>query len=44
MSRLKVRRSGASAVTAASMSAVYRFPKKGTELEKQMLAATPRNS
>ncbi|MGH9257140.1 MAG: hypothetical protein ACRD3C_21485, partial [Vicinamibacterales bacterium] len=38
----EVRRSGASAVTSASMSAVYRFPKKGTELEKQMLAATPR--
>ena len=38
----EVRHSGASAVTTASMSAVYRFPRKGTELEKQMLAATPR--
>jgi hypothetical protein len=38
----EVRASGVSAVTSASASAVYRFPKKGTELEKQMLAATPR--
>jgi hypothetical protein len=38
----EVRSSGASAVTAASVSTTYRFPKKGTELEKQMLAATPR--
>ena len=38
----EVRRSGVSAVTSASASAVYRFPKRGTELEKQMLAATPR--
>jgi len=37
-----VRRSGVSEVTAANMSPVYRFPRKGTELEKQMLAATPR--
>jgi hypothetical protein len=37
-----VRQTGASGVTAASVSAVYRLPKKGTELEKQMLAATPR--
>ena len=36
------RPSGISGVTSASASAVYRFPKKGTELEKQMLAATPR--
>ena len=38
----EVRASGVSAGTSASASAVYRFPKKGTELEKQMLAATPR--
>jgi hypothetical protein len=37
----EVRRSGISEVKLASASAVYRFPKKGTELEKQMLAATP---
>jgi hypothetical protein len=37
-----VRQSGVSAVTSASASAVYRFPKQGSELEKQMLAATPR--
>lgn len=34
-------RSGAS-ITSASASTVARFPRKGTELEKQMLAATPR--
>lgn len=38
----EVRRSGVSTVTSANMSPVYRFPRKGTELEKQMLAATPR--
>ena len=38
----EARRSGATQVTAASVSTVYRFPKKGTELEKDMLAATPR--
>jgi hypothetical protein len=34
-----VKQSGASGTPSAS--AVYRFPKKGTELERQMLAATP---
>src|SRR5262245_974299 len=38
----EARASGVSVGTSASASAVYRFPKKGTELEKQMLAATPR--
>lgn len=38
----EVRRSGALQVTSANVSPVYRFPRKGTELEKQMLAATPR--
>ena len=38
----EVRQSGVSAITSASASSVYRFPKKGSELEKQMLAATPR--
>jgi pimeloyl-ACP methyl ester carboxylesterase len=38
----ETRRSGASGGTAASVSAVYRFPKEGTALERQMLAATPR--
>src|SRR6185295_3191365 len=33
--------SGITAVTAASASAYYRFPKKGSALEAQMLAATP---
>jgi hypothetical protein len=37
-----VHRSGATQVATASVSTVNRFPKKGTELEKQMLAATPR--
>ena len=37
----EVRRSGVTQVTSASASTVYRFPRKGTELEKQMLAATP---
>jgi hypothetical protein len=35
-------RSGAAAVSSASASAVHRYPAKGSELEKQMLAATPR--
>jgi pimeloyl-ACP methyl ester carboxylesterase len=38
----EVKRSGLSGSQAAGVSAVYRFPKKGTALEKQMLAATPR--
>ena len=37
-----VRASGLAGVTSANQSTTYRFPKKGTELEKQMLAATPR--
>ena len=37
-----VRSSGLTGVTSANQSTVYRFPKRGTELEKQMLAATPR--
>jgi hypothetical protein len=41
-SEYEVRNSGISTVTSAGASAVYRFPKKGSELEKQMLAATPR--
>jgi pimeloyl-ACP methyl ester carboxylesterase len=35
-------RSGANGVPSASTSLTYRYPKKGTLLEKQMLAATPR--
>jgi pimeloyl-ACP methyl ester carboxylesterase len=38
----EVRRSGATAGASASTSLVYRYPRKGTLLEKQMLAATPR--
>jgi hypothetical protein len=38
----EVRRSGLSGAASASVSAIYRFPVKGTELEHQMLAATPR--
>ena len=38
----EVKRSGVSGSTSASASAIYRFPKKGTALERQMLAATPR--
>lgn len=38
----EVRRSGVTGATSASVSAIYRFPKKGTALEAQMLAATPR--
>jgi hypothetical protein len=37
----EVKRSGAAVGTSPSVSAVYRFPKKGTDLERQMLAATP---
>ncbi|MEA2825443.1 MAG: hypothetical protein QOF03_1925 [Alphaproteobacteria bacterium] len=37
-----VKRSGLSGNVSAGVSAVYRFPRKGTALEKQMLAATPR--
>ncbi len=37
----EVRRSGMSGSTSPGVSAVYRFPKKGTALEAQMLAATP---
>jgi hypothetical protein len=38
----EVKRSGVSGSTSASLSATYRFPKPGTALEQQMLAATPR--
>jgi hypothetical protein len=38
----EVRRSGASGSGSASVSAVHRYPAKGSELEQQMLAATPR--
>ena len=38
----EVRRTGATAVTTASVSAVARYPRKGSALEHQMLAATPR--
>jgi hypothetical protein len=38
----EVRRSGLSGAVSASVSAIYRFPVKGSTLEKQMLAATPR--
>lgn len=37
----EVKRSGAAGITSANVSAIYRFPKKGTVLEQQMLAATP---
>jgi hypothetical protein len=37
----EMKSSGVSVVTTASASAFYRFPKKGTALERQMLAATP---
>jgi len=37
----EVKRSGLTPTGSPSISAVYRFPIKGTELEKQMLAATP---
>src|SRR5258706_12531643 len=38
----EVKQSGLTAGASASTSLVYRFPTKGTLLEKQMLAATPR--
>jgi hypothetical protein len=38
----EVRHSGVSGSSSASVSAIHRFPKKGTALERQMLAATPR--
>ena len=38
----EVRASGLTGVTSANQSTTYRFPKEGSELEKQMLAATPR--
>ena len=38
----EVRQSGVSGRESASVSAVHRFPRKGTALERQMLAATPR--
>ena len=37
----EVKASGVAATTTPSASAFYRFPKKGTALEHQMLAATP---
>lgn len=37
----EVKSSGVSATTSPSVSLSYRFPKKGTALERQMLAATP---
>jgi hypothetical protein len=37
----EVKNSGLSGSASASVSAVYRFPKPGTQLEHQMLAATP---
>jgi hypothetical protein len=36
-----VKRSGLSGSASASVSAIYRFPRPGTALEHQMLAATP---
>jgi len=38
----EVTRSGLTGAASASVSAIYRFPRKGTALERQMLAATPR--
>jgi hypothetical protein len=38
----EVKRSGASGRESASVSAIYRFPTRGSALERQMLAATPR--
>lgn len=38
----EARQSGLSGRDSASVSAVHRFPRKGTALERQMLAATPR--
>jgi pimeloyl-ACP methyl ester carboxylesterase len=40
-SEYEVKKSGMSGSASAGVSAVYRFPRKGTALEKQMLAATP---
>ena len=37
----EIKSSGVSVVSTASASAFYRFPKRGTALERQMLAATP---
>lgn len=37
----EVKQSGLTGSASASVSATYRFPKKGTDLERQMLAATP---
>jgi hypothetical protein len=37
----EMKSSGVKATTAANVSAISRFPKKGTALERQMLAATP---
>src|SRR5258706_4997305 len=37
----EVKHSGLSGNVSPGFSAVYRFPRKGTALEKQMLAATP---
>ena len=37
----EVKQSGVSGSTSPGVSEVYRFPKKGTALERQMLAATP---
>lgn len=38
----EVRRTGPAGVTTASVSAVARYPRTGSALERQMLAATPR--
>ena len=38
----ETKQSGLAAGASASTSLVYRYPRKGTALEKQMLAATPR--
>jgi hypothetical protein len=38
----EVKASGLAGGQSASVSSTYRFPRKGTQLEKQMLAATPR--
>lgn len=38
----ETKQSGLTAGASASTSLVYRYPRKGTALEKQMLAATPR--
>jgi hypothetical protein len=38
----EVKHAGVSSGASASVSAIHRFPKKGTALERQMLAATPR--